>query len=66
MMQESNGVYFAVSYPKEDVYGLGVAGPSVNGEEKVEKKVTETEQRVYREEGENANPEVGRNIDVTA
>lgn len=61
-MEETNGVYFVVSYPKEEVYGIGIAGPGVNGEE----KVSEVEKRVYREDPENADPEIGKNIDVSA
>jgi len=61
-MEEAGSVYFVVSYPSEEVYGIGVAGPRANGEE----KAPEVEKIVYREDIENANPEVGKNIDVSA
>ena len=60
LLSDINGDSFIVPYPPEDVYGIGVAGPSstnnneVNSDENVE-KVPEQNNNVKNEEVNNIN-----------
>lgn len=57
-MSDMYDVSFIIPFPKEDLYGLGVAGPPTPEE------VKEPAERVIeRENNENGDENIGRNVD---